>query len=409
MEKQIEDSIVIIDEAHNAPERLRNGLSVQIDENTLLKAKQEAKLIGNEILAKQLAKFLCEFSKIEKELDEDERVGHKEELPIWGNEFLNDLYETGVSFLDTTNRHKSYCLRTLHFYENWLKDSEAFLRIIKKTNRGVKVQYKCLDPSVVTEERLNSTHSTILMSGTLKPGEMYRDLLGLKTERTTIKEYKSPFPKQNQLNIIMKNVTTKFEKRTEEEFEKIASAINDISNSTPGNVAVYFPSFKLMDEVKPFFEINKPVLIQEANQSHYSNNEMLSKFRKHSSNGGALLAGVTGGSFSEGIDFPGNQLLASIIVGIPLGEPDLETRALIRYYDLKFGKGWEYGYSFPAMSKAVQAAGRVIRDEKDRGIVAFLDNRFSWRKYAQCFPSYYDFTITDNPKQAVQKFWKEKS
>ena len=132
----------------------------------------------------------------------------------------------------------------------------------------------------------------------------------------------------------------------------------------------------------------------------------MEKFRKQSKQG-AVLLGVTGGSLSEGIDFPGKDLLGVIVVGIPLKEPNLETNALIRYYDLKFGKGWDYGYVFPAMSKAVQAAGRVIRDEKDRGVIVFMDDRFSWSRYGKCFPGDFNFTVLESsPAKIVKDFWK---
>ncbi|NYZ80193.1 ATP-dependent DNA helicase [Candidatus Micrarchaeota archaeon] len=402
-DKKIEDSIVIIDEAHNAPDRMRSALSVAIDGKTLARAVSEAALAGNEPLAKQLDRVIEAFKKAEDELDSDERVCYKNELPQYGADFLTDLYDTGLNVLES-GRYRSHCLHVLHFYEQWLKDSEAFLRIIKRSKYGAKIYYKCLDPSAVTS-RLNDARSAILMSGTLKPGVMYRDLLGLDKERTVIREYVSPFPRKNQLNIIMKNVTTKFEKRSPDEFKKIGDAINGVVESTPGNCALFFSSYKILDEVKPYLDVDKPLLIQEDHLKPSEAAKLIARFKK-SADEGAVLAGVTGGSFAEGVDFPGRELLTAVIVGIPLAEPDLETHALIKYYDLKFGKGWEYGYSFPAMSKAVQASGRVIRDEKDRGVIVFMDSRFAWKRYAQCFPKNYDFTITDNPEKEIKLFFK---
>ena len=93
-----------------------------------------------------------------------------------------------------------------------------------------------------------------------------------------------------------------------------------------------------------------------------------------------------GGSFSEGVDLPGDLLNGVIAVGVPLGKPDLQTKEMIGYFDKKFSRGWEYGYLYPAMSKCFQSAGRCIRSEKDKGVVIFLDERFAWQNYFCCFP-----------------------
>ena len=100
--------------------------------------------------------------------------------------------------------------------------------------------------------------------------------------------------------------------------------------------------------------------------------EFLDNFRLYKKVG-AVLMGVITGNFGEGIDLPGDELQGVIIVGLPLQKPDLETEVLIKYYDNKFKKGWDYGYLFPAFNKTLQSAGRCIRSETDRGVIIFLD------------------------------------
>jgi DNA excision repair protein ERCC-2 len=243
------------------------------------------------------------------------------------------------------------------------------------------------------------------MSGTLKPQEMYRDLLGLDDARTELREYSSPFPRQNRLSLLVTGITTKYASRTEEEYGRIAGKASEVLNAIPGNAAIFFPSFGLQKKISPLLRLVRPLLAQKENSSPQENSETLSQFRERAKRGGAVLAGVSGGSFSEGIDLPGDELLGVVVVGIPLGEPDLETQALIEYYDYKFGKGWAYGYIYPAMARAVQAAGRCIRNEKDRGVVAFLDSRFAWKNYSRCFPRDLDFIVTDSPGEHVKRFW----
>ena len=122
-----------------------------------------------------------------------------------------------------------------------------------------------------------------------------------------------------------------------------------------------------------------------------------------------MLAAVTG-SFGEGIDLPGDYLIASVIVGIPLQRPDLETKETITYYDEKFGRGrgMYYGYFFPAINKAIQAGGRPFRSSEDRGVVIFLDERYALPFYLQCFPREWDMKLSKNYKEVIEEFFDPK-
>lgn len=117
------------------------------------------------------------------------------------------------------------------------------------------------------------------------------------------------------------------------------------------------------------------------------------------------MMAVQAGSFSEGLDYADNLLDAVIIVGLPLERPNLETQALIDYYDFKFERGWDFGYIYPAMNRALQAAGRCIRSETDRGAVILLDERFMWGNYRKCFPSDFEFNVTELPEKYLRRFF----
>ena len=127
------------------------------------------------------------------------------------------------------------------------------------------------------------------------------------------------------------------------------------------------------------------MLIEKQNLSKEEKEKILDEFKKNKDKGSVLLA-VSTGNFGEGIDLPGDFLKGVVIVGLPLSKPDLETQELIKYYDNKFGKGWDYGYLVPAMNKCLQSAGRCIRSETDRGVIVFLDERFAWPNYNRFFP-----------------------
>ena len=131
---------------------------------------------------------------------------------------------------------------------------------------------------------------------------------------------------------------------------------------------------------------------------------MLEKFKSYSKTG-AILLGVVAANFSEGIDLPGDFLNGVIVVGLPLSKPDLETMKLIEYYDNKFGRGWDYGYLFPAMNKTLQAAGRCIRSESDKGVIVFLDERYAWPNYKRCFPEEAGLKITKEYEGVIDEFY----
>ncbi len=118
-----------------------------------------------------------------------------------------------------------------------------------------------------------------------------------------------------------------------------------------------------------------------------------------------VLLAVAAASFSESIDLPGDLLKCVIVVGLPLQPPDLETKELINYYDKKYSKGWDYGYILPAITKSLQAAGRCIRSETDKGAIIFLDQRYVWPNYKRCFPPDWKIKITEDYVEEIKNFF----
>ncbi len=216
----------------------------------------------------------------------------------------------------------------------------------------------------------------------------------------------SPFPNENRLNLIIPKTTTKYAMRSPRMYEEIARVCAQLSHEVPGNLAIFFPSYAILRDVKATLDplVEKTVFAEHGSLTREEREELLDRFRARQDTG-AILLGVMGGSFSEGIDLPGDELRAVVIVGLPLGRLDLETQALVDYYQKKFGKGWEYGYTFPAFNKTLQSAGRCIRSESDRGAIIFLDERYAWESYHRCFPSEWDIRITLRFPDLVRDFF----
>jgi DNA excision repair protein ERCC-2 len=108
-----------------------------------------------------------------------------------------------------------------------------------------------------------------------------------------------------------------------------------------------------------------------------------------------------GGRISEGIDFPDRELEAAIVAGIPYPKPTAKQRALLHYYEIKFGRGWEYTVKAPVTRKLLQAIGRLIRTETDVGVAVILDRR------ANQFSDRLDVAKTEFVVNDVLNFFKQ--
>ncbi len=411
--KNLENCIIIVDEAHNLPDRVRNLLTNSITNINVKRAIKEAKE-GNYKETQERLEFI---DRLLEKLSEG--MVRNEQKLIVKNEFLDELKkEVDVDVLiadlefisdEIIERKKVSFIRSIaKFIQAWKGQDEGFTRILS-LREGIKdnvihLSYRCLDPSLAIKEVIEKAHSIICMSGTLNPTIMYRDILGFNNE-TLVKEYRNPFPEKNKLTLIVPEATTKFTMRNSLQFENIAKICSDIINSVQGNSIIFFPSYKLRDVVNnTFFQRSKKtVFLEKRNMGKRDKFEMLERFKDYKDSGAVLLA-ISSANFAEGIDLPG-LLKCVIVVGLPLQPPDLETIELIKYYDNKFGKGWEYGYVLPAITKCLQNAGRCIRSETDRGVIVFLDERYTWRNYSRCFPKDWNIRVSKDYLEEIREFF----
>src|SRR3989344_5747891 len=410
LKKEMKDIIFIVDEGHNLPSRVRVLMSEKITSFSRVRGEEEAekhKLEEAKNIASQAYNALNALAKSEESyVTKEAFLGELERRTGSMNTMIETLEEAS-SFVRKNSR-KSYLASLLKFIISWEAAGEGYVRTIRKApartgGTYVSLSLSCLDPSLFTKEVIEGSHSTILMSGTLYPPDMYREILGFP-RNVAMKSYDSPFRKENRLNIILPSVTTKYSTRNEESYRKIASYVSSCVNAIKGNCAVFFPSYAFRDAVHPLIKVQKPVLLEEKNANKEQRQQLYNRFVAMHRTGAALLA-VQAGSFSEGIDLAGDFLNGVIVVGIPLEHPDLETKALIDYYDARFGRGWDFGYAYPAMIRSIQAAGRCIRTENDRGVCVFMDQRFLWANYRKVFPSDFKFIVTDAPEQEIRRFW----
>lgn len=412
IERKLEECIIIFDEGHNLPARARELLTAKLSTYMLEMAMKEAgKFEYHGALAK-LRAIRETFEELGSGLD-----FNKEEGFIRKNDFFEGI-NSKISYDgasdefskiadDIRERQKQSFIGSVgKFMEDWPGTDEGFARIMSKNpNNGLVLNYRCLDPSLLTKEIIGRSYSTIMMSGTLMPTDMYSDILGFGRESRE-KEYPNPFPKSNRLCLIVPETTTKFTRRNDEEYRRIAETCNKIASKINGNVILFFPSYELRDKVyRHFYALcQKKKIVEKPNLSKEEREKMLEEFKSHEKEGAVLLAASTG-SFGEGIDLPGDYLKGVVIVGLPLEKPDLETKELIDYYQDKFGRGVEYGYIFPAITKCLQNAGRCIRSETDRGVIVLLDERFAWENYRKCLPDDMDFKVSMMYEDRIERFF----
>jgi len=456
--KDLGDCILIVDEGHNLPNRVKDLASERITTLTVKRAISELERHNQEDHKHHLRQLGELLERLAANIEDERHVTRGEWIDaveaIAPYEQLRDDLER-IATLVREEQKSSSCGVIADFLSAWLGDDDGFTRILSiqrakreeertptaegaeesaaapdtvgetgekqrslfgetvimagassRPNTVIQLSYRCLDPGVITTPVFTAAYSIIVMSGTLTPPSMYAQVLGMPDAELLILE--SPFPKENRLNIIIPKTTTKFTARTSEMYKEIATVCAQCVGAVPGNVAIFFPSYHVMEEVRSTFDTltDRTVFAEHPSFSKEERESFLARFREYKHDG-AVLLGVMGGSFSEGIDLPGDELRAVIVVGLPLSRPDLETRALIDYYQEKFSKGWEYGYTYPAFNKTLQSAGRCIRTETDRGAIIFLDERYAWQNYYSCFPKDWNIKITLMYERLIREFFVE--
>ncbi len=417
LDLELNDCIVVVDEAHNLPSRVTDMLSANLTTTMLRNAITEAEKFRYDGMIEWL-RGLKDILEELNEVETQESGFNVHERLVTQDEFLHKV-QTIIEYDELTEelsnaadeirkkQKRSYLGGVVAFLEAWGGANEGFSRIISESmsssGKIIKLSYSCLDPSLVTKDIFSSVSSAILMSGTLHPTFMYKDLLGIQDAMQ--ETYSSPFPTENKLSLIIPETTTKYSGRTDAMFDKIAARCSEMCRLIPGNVAIFFPSYAIRDRVVERFRSPKKQFVEVRKMTKEDKATFLDDFKAHKDLGGVLL-GVTGANFAEGVDFPGDLLQGVIVVGVPLARPDLNTRKTIEYYETKFKKGWSYAYIFPAINKCLQSAGRCIRSETDRGVVIYLDERFAWQNYFQCFPKE-GLIVAKNYQSLLYRFFNQ--
>jgi len=441
----LENLIVIVDEAHNLPERIRMGMTRvftpnivsnsqfqteemhgSLLENTILGQADEAIALlewSNEVLKALRLRTAAFFKKLHGELEEEK------ELKVESTTLLNLLRsaisdaegKSGQLRLDDELETPSIESGSLELLRDSLNsvqidmesgeddneleahrladlinvllrfgESPGLVLSFDAQGRHGRITSHLLDPGLVSGPIFNQISSGILMSGTLYPPQMYADLLNIPQNRQSATEYTSPFAGQRRPVLIARDVTTKYTERGQENTQRMRNHIQSLIDASPGHVAVFCPSYALLNE----FVSEAPLrgakkIIENSDWLKSEVDGILDRLSDMRNNGQkALLGGVFGGRLSEGIDYHDGLLDSVVCIGIPNPPPSVRQNALQEYFQTRFGKdsSWRYAVTQPAVNSVLQAMGRPIRSVADRAVILLLDRRHLERNYSRCHP-----------------------
>jgi DNA excision repair protein ERCC-2 len=262
------------------------------------------------------------------------------------------------------------------FLERWMEsDEEGFVKLAGRE----PTMY--LEAYMVDAARCGDVfpqfHATIHASGTLAPLEEYRDSVGLP-EDTRLERFPSPFPAENLVVRGVHGVTTRFEQLQQDPaaIDVLQDSIRRAVETIQVSAACFFPSHRLLSECRElgiFSGFRGSAEFEDRQLDQAALMQLVARHRAGA--GSSLLVGVLGGRLSEGLDFPGRQLEAILVVGMPFPKPTAHQRALFHYHEVRHGKGWDYAVRAPALRRLRQALGRLIRSPEDRGFAIVLDER----------------------------------
>ncbi len=296
---------------------------------------------------------------------------------------------------------------TSGFLRVWDQFDDSYVTCYQATGKDLEVKLFCLDPSGHLKRALQRCRSVIFFSATMTPARYFRDLLGCEPTVTSL-AIPSPFPRKH-LNVLIAGDISTYYAHRKKSVDRIMALVQSFIHTKKGNYLCFFPSYAYMTMGVDRFQ--KPpgdvqILVQEREMDDADRVHFLSRF---SAQNNQTLIGfaVMGGIFGEGIDLVGERLSGAVIVGVGLPAVCPE-RDLIRSYFDKRGAGFDFAYRFPGINRVLQAAGRVIRTDQDRGAVLLVDQRFCRSAYQVLLPDQWETTMVRSKRQLekrLKRFW----
>lgn len=404
----------LIDEAHNLVDRSRDMYSASIEKSTYLKLRQ---MLGNKRsrLSKLASDVKNKFEYFEKKLNPFEgfkwdREKPKEILPLLRKLFL-ELENWIINF------PQSLFIKEwieIFFSTYWfLNVAEAYdtnyATCINKKDHDTTLKLFCIDPSDRLRMAMERAKSVILFSATITPLSYFARVLGCR-DSITKRILPSPFPTRNLCLCVARSISTLYQTRDRTK-ESLVRTLGTFIETKKGNYMVFFPSYEYLNKILPLYTqgySHHKILVQKTGMTDDEKQKFLINFDHENDR---TLAGfvVMGGIFGEGIDLRGDRLTGAAVVGVGLPGISPERELIKHFFAAQNEPGFQYAYLYPGFNRVLQAAGRVIRSEKDRGAVLLIDTRYTRFQYKSLFPAEWrTHSVGDNThmKRIFLEFWR---
>jgi DNA excision repair protein ERCC-2 len=419
--EELGNAILLVDEAHNLPDRARQIFSPELLEE-MLRAVEGRLLLQPVELSESISETIGQLAELlrgtAEALAEGEAIAEIEPPSDALRALWKEWEPKFIRYLSWKRELKlappEDPILDLHFaWQRFIAIlnlfGPGFTCVVERRRASLRLALVCLDPARALAPIFRAASSTILFSATLSPVEMTRRILGLEKERTRSLTLPPPFPREHRKVMILPQVRTTFAAR-EKNFGAIAQLLAQMSDAHNGNGLVLFPSYQFLEKVaEKLPPIRARLLVQRPNIAESARHEILHALAAPPP-GGILLLAVLGGMYAEGVDYPGELLTGVYIVSPALPQVSFERELLRRYFEETEQAGFEYAYLQPGMTRVIQAAGRLIRSETDRGVIALLCQRFLQEPYVSRLPrDWYDEwpaqLIARHPAEEIQKFF----
>lgn len=411
--------LFLIDEAHNLVERGRQMYSAELCKEDFLAVK---KLVKGE--APRFAKRLEACNKILLAMKKEcENYKVLDNISHFGIQLMNVLSETDRYLEECVDKEVRETVLDFYFQvRSFLNiydglDENYVIYTEYQENGRFVLKLFCVNPAANLQKCLDKGNSAVFFSATLLPIQYYKRLLS--TEKDNYAVYiDSSFDTKKRLLMNGVDVSTRYTMRSREMYQRYATYIFRVVKAKMGNYLIFFPSYRFMEDVYQEFtqllasnEEEMELVIQQKHMDEEERENFLRAFEMGREK--SLIGfGVLGGIFSEGIDLTNEKLIGTLIIGTGLPQVCNEREILKSYFDQKGLYGFDYAYRYPGMNKVLQAAGRVIRTEDDRGVILLLDERFQREKGKEIFPKEWadcERCRLDIVEEKIRLFWEEQT
>lgn len=410
------DYIFLIDEAHNLVERSREMYSATLRKEDLLAVRK--------IMKRYQPKLDKDFTKCNRILLDYKREceNYKVYQDIGSFIFtlmnlasgLDEFLQRSTEFPERKEVSELY-FAVRNFLNMYERVDEHYVIYGEHTSEGgFLLKLYCVDPSLNLQECIDKGNAAIFFSATFLPIRYYKSLLSTKQDNYAVYA-ETAFTEDQSLLLLGRDVSSRYTRRNQDEYRRIAEYIRKTGQAQKGNYMIFFPSYKMMQEVYEVFEgINcgeMETCMQVSGMKEEEREAFLGQFvAEHERS--FLAFCVMGGIFGEGIDLKNEQLIGAVVVGTGLPQISNEREILMHYYDERSGEGFDYAYRYPGMNKVLQAAGRVIRTVDDSGVILLLDDRFTRREYESLFPKEWErraCCTVESVSGYLDAFWEQRN